>query len=199
MYFHCGTHPPVGSTPLPQIESASPTHNWEVLQTCGSRHPVPSILGKSSVDEEHQGKPCPATGSALLLWCVPASPAHTWEVLPCLRASWLPCLPSGNVPPPQSRPSNTSHSWKHSTAAPGPTLPDHGECISTIKKKNTSNMKKFRNHSQLKQQENSPKAVKNETDLCILTDLEFEREIVKIKNESREDINSNAVFPKKEL
>ena len=43
----------------------------------------------------------------------------------------------------------------------------------------TSKMKKFRNHSQLKQQENSPKAVNNETDLCSLTDLEFKREIVK--------------------
>ena len=34
------------------------------------------------------------------------------------------------------------------------------------KKKNTSKMKKLRNHSQLKQQENSPKAVNNERDLC---------------------------------
>ena len=48
------------------------------------------------------------------------------------------------------------------------------------KKKNTSKMKKHRNHSQLKQQENSPKAVNNETDLCSLTDFEFKWEIVKI-------------------
>lgn len=63
----CQTHPPVGSIPLPQIEPASPTHNWEVLHSCRARHPVLSTLGKSSVDEEHEGKPCPATGSALLL------------------------------------------------------------------------------------------------------------------------------------
>ena len=40
-------------------------------------------------------------------------------------------------------------------------------------------MKKLRNHSQLKQQENLPKAVNNETDLCSLIDTEFKREIVK--------------------
>ena len=58
---------------------------------------------------------------------------------------------------------------------------------------------KLRNHSQLKQQENSPKAVNNETDLCSLTDLEFKREIVKILKELREDINSNADSLRKEL
>ena len=65
-----------------------------------------------------------------------------------------------------------------------------GGCNSTTKKKNTSKMKKLRNHSQLKQQENSPKAVNNETDLCSLTDLEFQREIVQILKELREDMNS---------
>lgn len=53
-------------------------------------------------------------------------------------------------------------------------------------------MKKLRNHPQLNQQENSPKAVNNETDLCSLTDLEFKREIVKTLKELREDMNSNA-------
>ena len=67
------------------------------------------------------------------------------------------------------------------------------------KKKNTSKMKKLRNHSQLKQQENSPKEVNNETDLCSLTDLEFKREIVKILKELREDVNSNADSFRKEL
>ena len=52
-------------------------------------------------------------------------------------------------------------------------------------------MKKLRNNSQLKQQENFPKAVNNETDLCSLTDFEFKREIVKILKELREDMNSN--------
>ena len=60
------------------------------------------------------------------------------------------------------------------------------------KKKNTSKMKNLRNDSQLKQQENSPKAVNKETDLCSLTDLEFKRDIVKIRKELREDWNRNA-------
>ena len=46
------------------------------------------------------------------------------------------------------------------------------------KKKNTSKMRKLRKHSQLKEQENPPKAVNNETDLCSLTVIEFKRERV---------------------
>ena len=60
------------------------------------------------------------------------------------------------------------------------------------KKKNTSKMRKLRNHSQLKQQENSPKAVNNETDLCSLTNFDFKMETVKILKELGEDMNSNA-------
>ena len=60
-------------------------------------------------------------------------------------------------------------------------------------------MKKLRNHSQLKQQENSPKAINNETDLCSLTDFEFKRERVKILKELREDMNGNADSFKNEL
>ena len=60
-------------------------------------------------------------------------------------------------------------------------------------------MKKLRNHSQLNQQENSPKAVNNETYLCSLTDFEFKREIVKILKELRDDMNSNADSLRKEL
>ena len=60
-------------------------------------------------------------------------------------------------------------------------------------------MKKLRNHSQLKEQENSPKADNNETDLCSLTDVEFKRKIVKILKELREDMNSNADSLRKEL
>ena len=66
------------------------------------------------------------------------------------------------------------------------------------KKKNTSKMKNLRNDSQLKQQENSPKAVNKETDLCSLTDLEFKRDIVKIRKELREDRNRNADSLRKE-
>jgi len=53
-------------------------------------------------------------------------------------------------------------------------------------------------NSQLKQQENSPKAVNKETDLCSLTDLEFKRDIVKIRKELREDWNRNADSLRKE-
>ena len=67
-------------------------------------------------------------------------------------------------------------------------------------------MKNLRNYSQLKQQENGPKAVNNETDLCSLTDVEFKREIVKILKELRlnikelrEDMNSNVDSFRKEL
>ena len=49
-------------------------------------------------------------------------------------------------------------------------------------------MKKLRNHFQLKEQENSPKAVKNETELCSLTDTEFKREIVKMLKELWQNI-----------
>ena len=52
---------------------------------------------------------------------------------------------------------------------------------------------------QLNQQENSPKAVNNEIDLCSLTDLEFKREIGKILKELREDMTSNADALRKEL
>ena len=72
--------------------------------------------------------------------------------------------------------------------------------LNSQKKKNISNMKKLRNHSQLKEQENSHKAANNETDLCSLTDTEFKRETVKILKELRLNIkelrvnmNSNAI------
>ena len=47
--------------------------------------------------------------------------------------------------------------------------------LNSQKKKNISKMKKLRNHSQFKEQENSPEAANNETD-CSLTDTEFTRE-----------------------
>ena len=58
------------------------------------------------------------------------------------------------------------------------------------KKKNISKMKKLRNHSQLKEQENSHKTANNETELCSLTDIEFKREIVKILKELRLNIKN---------
>ena len=54
-------------------------------------------------------------------------------------------------------------------------------------------------HHHLKEQDNSPKAYSNETDLCSLTDIEFKREVLKILKELREDMNSNADSFRKEL
>ena len=78
--------------------------------------------------------------------------------------------------------------------------------LNSQKKKNMSKMKKLRNHSQLKEQENSHEAANNETDVCSVTDIEFERETVKILKELRlnikelrADMNSNADSFRKEL
>ena len=66
-------------------------------------------------------------------------------------------------------------------------------------------MKKFRNHSQLKEQ-NSHEATDNETNLCSLIGTEFKREIVRILKELglnikelRADMNSNVDSFRKEL
>ena len=45
--------------------------------------------------------------------------------------------------------------------------------LNSQKKKNISKMKELGNLSQLKEQENSPKAVNNEADFWSLTDIEF--------------------------
>ena len=60
-------------------------------------------------------------------------------------------------------------------------------------------MRKHRNHSQLKQQDNSSKPINSETDLCSLTDIEVKRESVKTRKGLREDMNSNADSFRKEL
>ena len=67
-------------------------------------------------------------------------------------------------------------------------------------------MNKLRNHSHLKEQENSPEGAHNERDLCSLTDMEFKKETVKIlkelrvtMKELRVDMNSNADYFRKEL
>ena len=64
----------------------------------------------------------------------------------------------------------------------------------------------FRNHSQLKEQENSPEGVKNETDSSSLTDTKFKKVIVKMlkelranMKELRTDMNSNADYFRKEV
>ena len=64
---------------------------------------------------------------------------------------------------------------------------------------------KIRNHFQLKEQENSPEGVNDETDLCSLTDTEFNK-MVKILKELRvnvkqlrADMNINADYFRMEL
>ena len=59
------------------------------------------------------------------------------------------------------------------------------------KKKNISKIKKLRNHYQLKQQDNSPKAVNNETNIYSLTNTEFKGEIVKILKELLKELKLN--------
>ena len=73
-------------------------------------------------------------------------------------------------------------------------------------KKKTSKMKKLKNHSQLKEQPNSPEAVNNETHPCSLIDSEFKGERVKIlkelkvnMKELRTDIGSDADYFRKGL
>ena len=60
-------------------------------------------------------------------------------------------------------------------------------------------MKKLKDNSQLKQQENSPNAVNNETDLYSVTDFEFKRVRVKILKELRENMNNKADSLRMEL
>ena len=62
-------------------------------------------------------------------------------------------------------------------------------------------MKILRNHSQLKEQGNSPEGANNETDLCSLQDIKFKKETVKRTNmkELRVDMNSNEDYFRKEL
>ena len=60
-------------------------------------------------------------------------------------------------------------------------------------------MKKQRNHSQLKDQENFPERINNETDLFSLLDTDFKKEIMKILKELRRAIDKNAEHCKNEL
>ena len=57
-------------------------------------------------------------------------------------------------------------------------------------------MKKQRNHSQLKDQENSPERTNNKTDLFNLIDIEFKKEIMKTLKKLR-TIYRNADYYKK--
>ena len=58
---------------------------------------------------------------------------------------------------------------------------------------------KQRNHSQLKDQENSPEGTNNETDLSSLLHTEYKKEEIKILKELGKPIDRNAHSCKKEL
>ena len=60
-------------------------------------------------------------------------------------------------------------------------------------------MKKQRNHSQLKDQENSLERTNNEANLFSLIEIKFKKEIMKILKEFRKTINRNADYCKKGL
>jgi len=60
-------------------------------------------------------------------------------------------------------------------------------------------MKTLRSHSQLKEQENSPEAANDETDLFSLTDTKFQKKVIKIPKELRVGIHRNAGYFRKEL
>ena len=67
-------------------------------------------------------------------------------------------------------------------------------------------MKKLKNHSQVKEQENSPEAANDETNTCSIIYIEFKSKRVKIlkelrvkMKELRVDINSNADYFRKKL
>ena len=85
-------------------------------------------------------------------------------------------MPIKSIPPP---PQNTKgHSCIEIT------LQDYSlASLNSQKKKNASKTKALRYHSQLKEQENSPGAANNETDLCSLIVTEIKREIMKILKE----------------
>ena len=51
----------------------------------------------------------------------------------------------------------------------------------------------------MKDQENSPERINNETDIFSLIDTKFKKEIMKILKELRKVINRNADYYKKEL
>ena len=71
--------------------------------------------------------------------------------------------------------------------------------LSSQSKRGITKIKKHRNYSHLKEQENSPERVNNEKDLCNLTDAKFKKEVMKRLKELRLDIDNNADYFKKKL
>ena len=60
-------------------------------------------------------------------------------------------------------------------------------------------MKKQTNHSQSKDQENSPERTNSKTDLFSLTDTKFKKNVMKVLKKLRKTTNRNADYHKKEL
>ena len=58
---------------------------------------------------------------------------------------------------------------------------------------------KQRNHSQLKDQENSPEGTNSETVLFSLMDTEFKKEVITLLKKLRKAIDRNAEYCEKEL
>ena len=154
-----------------------PPPPWEANYCTGTPWPGLPSHGKHPCCLVHPGKPFPALGNAPLPQSDLASPARCRKCTPMRSDPAIPTHPQEAPLCCRARPPSTTHSQEElrGPGAPGKALPGHGECTSTSEKKNTGKMKKLRNHSQLKQQDNSPKAINNETDLCSLTDLEFKR------------------------
>ena len=71
--------------------------------------------------------------------------------------------------------------------------------LNSQNKTNISKIKQLRNHSQLKEQEDSPEGANNERDLCSLTDIKFKKEVMKILKEIKTYIGSNTDYFKKVL
>ena len=143
---------PLGNLPPSRCGPASPASPGEVLLCLRASKLVPPSLRKHCIPAKQASQHFPPLGQALqgrsaraslarqgkcattmeqscqslppyrsppMLQSDPASPAHTQETPCCLREG-QPTLPALR---------------KHSTAAPGQTLPSHRECISTTKKK----------------------------------------------------------------
>ena len=72
------------------------------------------------------------------------------------------------------------------------------DSLNSQNKKNTSKMKKLRNHCQLKEQEYSSEGANNETNLCSLT-ANSKKELVKILKELIAYMTSNADSFRNEL
>ena len=97
-------------------------------------------------------EPHPPAGSHPLVRHALGTPVHLQEA-PCQHATlWAPPPACGNTP-----------------IGPVWTVPNYSLASPNLQKKKNKQDEEAQKHSQLKEQENSPEAVNNETDLCNLT------------------------------